>query len=365
MNVARRNKPAKIALLGAYPPPYGGGSIYIQRLMYGLEKKGIECVVYDFSGEQKDVSDNNVVVVRNPKKWLLKYIFTAKENIIHVHVSHWPLRTVMGLMGLIGKKTIIAFHGESLSDSLRKGNWLKRQMIKFALKSSSFVIALNTDIEQLCLSLGVKSDRVKVITSFIPPSIREEEIAEIPQEIWHFIDSHHPIISANAFRIVFYNDQDLYGIDMCIDLCNNLKSAYPQIGFVFCLPDIGDYGYFRKMEQRIIEKGVENSFLFVTQPYQFYPILMKSDVFVRPTNVDGYGVSIAEAIHFKVPAVASDVCPRPKGTISFRSRAINDFTSKVKDVLDNYDLHKKRLDTVNLEGNFEKIVKVYQKLLSE
>jgi len=359
--MARKNKPLTIALLGSYPPPYGGVSIHIQRLKYELEKKGIKCVVYDFLGE-KNVPDDSVVVVRNPKKWLLKYLFTAKEDIIHVHTSDWRLLAVIGLMHLIGKKTIISIHGESLKNSLIKGKWLQKLIIKFALKSSSFVIAVNTSIEQWCLSLGVKSDRVKVIPAFIPPNIKEEEIAEIPQEIWDFIENHSPIISANAFRIRFYNNQDLYGIDMCIDLCANLEQYYPKIGFVFCLPDVGDYEYFKKMKRKIVEKGIENNFLFITEQYQFYPILMKSDVFVRPTNTDGDAISIREALYLKIPVVASDIAPRPEGTILFKNRDINDFTSKVGDILDNYEWYKKKVEAVKLEDNFEKLMGVYQSI---
>jgi len=89
------------------------------------------------------------------------------------------------------------------------------------------------------------------------------------------------------------------------------------------------------MKQRISDKQIEENFLFQTKPCQMYPIIMKSDLFLRPTNTDGDAVSIREALHFKVPAVASDVCPRPEGTILFKCRDIDDLTSKVKEVLDN------------------------------
>ena len=149
---------------------------------------------------------------------------------------------------------------------------------------------------------------------------------------------------------------------MCIDLCANLKQYYPRIRLVFCLPDIGDYEYFNKLKRRIAEKGIENNFLFITEQYQFYPILMKCDVFVRPTNTDGYGISIAEAIFFKVPAVASDVCQRPEGTILFKSRDINDFILKVKDVLDNYERERAKLERVENINSTDKIIKIYRKL---
>lgn len=360
----KRNDKQKIAIIGPYPPPYGGISVHIQRLKAQLERNGYECVVYEMGrqGSNKSLPEENIIRVKSTKRWLLKYFFFAKESVIHFHNPDWRTRVIMGLMGLLGKKTVISIHGESLNDSLKGGSWLRRQIIKFALRHTSFIVTLNRQIEELVLSLGVKPERIAVIPSFIPPTVREEEIAEIPQEVWNFIDSHSPVISANAFKISFYNNQDLYGIDMCIDLCANLKQYYPKIGLVFALPDIGDYEYFNKMKQRIAEKGIENNFLFITNQYQFYPILMKSDVFVRPTNTDGDAVSLREAFYFKIPSVASDAVPRPKGTVLFKSRDINDFTLKVKDVLDNYQEHKKRMEEVEMDDNFEKIMKVYQML---
>jgi glycosyltransferase involved in cell wall biosynthesis len=307
----------KIALIGPYPPPYGGISVHIQRMAAHLEAEGIECVIYDDSGTERN--KKNVICISSLKRWLPKYFFFAKEDIIHYHSPNWILRIIFGLMSFLGKKTIISIHGESLNDSLKSAGWLRTKIIIFALKRASFIIALNPKIKELALSTGVKPENIEVIPSFIPPTVREEDIAEIPQEVWAFMNSHNPVISANAFRISFYNNQDLYGIDMCIDLCANLKLYYPEIGLVFSLPDIGDYEYFNKMKRSIAEKGIETNFLFITKQYQFYPILMKCDVFVRPTNTDGDAVSIREALYFRIPAVASDAVSRPEGTIVFKS----------------------------------------------
>jgi len=349
----------KISLVGVYPPPYGGRSIHIQRLKKRLEEEGVTCTIYDNSGVFK--KENNVIIMKRTSTWLIGQLLHGTENIIHCHNYSPKLLILFSLLSLLkGKRVIFALHSfryspEDLDLWDKFAFWL-------VIRARVYFITVGPEIKEKIVSLGVKPEYVEVIPSFIPPAIREEEIAGIPQEVWYFIDNHSPVISANAFKISFYNDQDLYGIDMCLDLCANLKKDYPQTGFVFCLPDIGDYDYFHKMKQRIAQKGIENNFLFQTEPCQFYPILMKSDVFVRPTNTDGYGVSIAEAIYFKVPAVASDVCPRPEGTILFKSRDIGDFTLKVEDVLDNYEWHKKSLGAVNLKDNFKKIMKVYQSL---
>ncbi len=330
----KRNDKPKIAIIGPYPPPYGGISVHIKRMHRSLLKKNLEHVIY----VDTETKEENIVRVANRKKWLLKYFFSTKENITHFHSIGWRERILVGIMGFLGKKVILTIHGGSLNDQINQGNWVKKRMLTWALKNMSNIIVVNPKIKDLIISLGIKSGNVKVIPSFIPPTVRKGEIAEIPQRVWNFIDTHKPIISANASAIRFYFNQDLYGIDMCINLCAKLRNAYPKIGFVFCLPNIGDYGYFKKMKQRIVEKGAENNFLFQTKPCQFYPILMKSDIFVRPTNSDGYGVSVAEAIYFRVPAVASDVCARPEGTILFKNRDTRDFTLRVEDVLDSSSL---------------------------
>jgi len=261
-----------------------------------------------------------------------------------------------------GAKFILTFH--SFRDDLKHVKPLRRKAMNISLRLASHCIATNLEIKEKLVSLGARPENISVLAAFLPPSIEEREIKRIPQKVWDFIDNHTPIIAVNAFKIVFYQDQDLYGLDLSVELCASLHNDYPKVGLVFCLPEIGDYEYFSKMKQRIAEKGIEDNFLLVTQPYQFYPILMKSHVFIRPTNTDGDATSLREALFFKVPSVASDVCPRPEGTILFKNREINDLTQKVKELLNNYKLCKKELDLVRIEDNSMKLIEVYQELMN-
>lgn len=354
------NKKPNIALIGVYPPPYGGISVHIQRLNEQLGKKGFECIIYD-SGKEKEILQKNVKATKNTKGWILKYFLNAKEDIVHYHGYEPKSLLLFSLFSIIRKKRIIfTFH--SFRYNIKNIGLPHKFIFWMAARANIYFIVVGPQIKEKIISLGIGPESIEVIPSFIPPAVREEDIAEIPKEVWDFMDSHSPVISANAFRISFYNTQDLYGIDMCIDLCANLKQYYPKVGLVFCLPDIGDYEYFKKMKQMIVEKGIGNNFLFITRQYQFYPILMKSDVFVRPTNTDGDAVSLREALYFKVPAVASDAVPRPEETILFKSRDIDDFTIKVKDVLDNYSFHKKRIGDIKFDDNFHKLLEIYEML---
>ena len=354
-----------IAYLGSLPPPIGGISMDLLRLTDKLKIEGYKYTVYDLLSKKKTLPDGTTQKIRNRWWWMLKYFFSAGENLICCHHIDWRLRVAVGLMSLLGKKTLVSIAGQSLNDASEAGGWLRKKIIAFSMRNYTFVIAHNPVIRQLCLSLGVKPERIKVIYGFIPPLAKEAEIAEIPREIWDFINGHTPVIAVNAFKIVFYQGQDLYGLDMCVDLCANLKDSHFDIGLVFCLPNIGDYDYLHKMERRIREKGIENNFLIVTGDYQFYPILLKSQAFLRPTNTDGDATSLREALYFGVPSVASDVFPRPEGTVLFKSRDIDDLTSKVKDVLDSYEQYHEKLAAMKPEDNFTKLLQVYRGLIGD
>lgn len=332
----------------------------MQRLKERFEENGITFTLYNTSRVPK--KEDNIVAIRSAGMWLLGQFLHSRESIIHQHGSEPISLGLLSLLAITRRKAAVVSL-QSFRYDIGHLSLLHRLAFSLAKKARLYFIAVAPHIKQKLTSLGIRAEDIEVVPQFIPPTIREEEIIEIPQEVWRFIDSHTPVISANAFQISFYNNQDLYGIDMCIDLCADLKDNYPRIGFVLCLPDIRDYDYFHKMKQWIKQKGIEKNFLFQTKPCQFYPVLMKSDAFVRPTNTDGDAVSIREALFLKIPSIVSDVVPRPEETILFRNRDITDLTLKVREVLDNYDQYKRRLEGVKLEDNFQKIVKVYDKLL--
>jgi glycosyltransferase involved in cell wall biosynthesis len=357
----RAGKPV-IAFLGVLPPPIGGFSVPLQRLTRRLEEAGLEYVVYDLLNMRAVRRGGAARPIGSRAWWLLRYLFTAKEDLVCCHYIDWRVRVLVGLMGLRGKKALLSVGGQSLQDSLEKG-WLRRKLIAFALRRYSFVIAHNTVIRQLCLSLGVRPERTAVIPNFIPPPVRQEEIEAIPPEVWEFIGSHDPVISANASALTFYHGEDLYGLDLCVELGAGLKPRFPRLGLVFCLPAIGDADYFGEIGRRIAARGLNDGFRFVTGAYPLYPILMQSRVFLRPTNTDGDANSLREALFFKVPSVASDVVPRPEGTIIFKNRDITDLTLKVGGLLDNYAAYQRTLDDLMIEDNSVKLLELYRRLI--
>lgn len=354
--------------MGSIPPPYGGVSIHIQRLKELLQGNGISCVVYDFSNfmygfNLSEKHDTSVLKMKNPVNWIK--LFVSDERITHLHISGISVKNIMSIiiMGLraklMNKKLIVTYH--SFRNDLDHYSWIRLWVIQNVLLLPNHHIAVSQSIADILQLLKVNPCIISTIPAFLPPSINQDEVNAVNTSIHYFIKKHHPIIAANANRITFYRGQDLYGLDMCIDLCACLRGKYDQIGLIFFLSKILDQNYFDKLNERLIEYDIKDNFLFVTEPFQFYPLLLNCDIFVRPTNTDGDAISIREALYFKVPTVASNVVQRPVGTISFNNRDMNDFVKCVENVLENYDMYKDKLNNI-VESNYGlDIIGLYEK----
>jgi glycosyltransferase involved in cell wall biosynthesis len=102
-------------------------------------------------------------------------------------------------------------------------------------------------------------------------------------------------------------------------------------------------------------------YFYEVENTEFYPIVKRSQLFIRPTYIDGYGVSIAEALHCKVPSIASDVCNRPEGTVLFKSRDITDLLSKVLDVIERYSMYKHEVSKIKMRDYASDLIDVYHR----
>jgi glycosyltransferase involved in cell wall biosynthesis len=143
-----------------------------------------------------------------------------------------------------------------------------------------------------------------------------------------FVARSRPLLVANGFRIVFHNGTDLYGLDMCVELVARLKQAHPRVGLLFALAEIGDPDYYARMRQKIDALGITQNFHIMAGQKEIWPLFKRADAMLRPTFTDGYALSVAEAIHFGCPVLASDAADRPPQATLFANRNQQDFQQK-------------------------------------
>lgn len=355
----------RIALVGPYPPPFGGVSIHVKRLHSAFAARGISATVFAQSYAPGD-SAYSVVYTRRGASWYLRRALLRDFDIVHLHTFETDFKHLLasGILASVGARLVVTLH--SFRDEPVTRTRRYRTLVPWALHAFDHIIAVGPEVREAAIKWGADPMQVSVIPSYLPPVPNDEDRAKIPVAIQRFLATRTPLISANAYRLSFFQGQDLYGLDLCVELCKALKAGYPQIGFVFLVGKQEDSAYLDSIVQRIHNYGIEDHFCIASGNTEFWPIIEKSSIMVRPTNTDSYGISVAEAIDLGVPAIASDVCQRPAGTLLFRSRDLFELMARTEEVLENEREHRQRLQQYRNDVNtpIDQIIRVYKALLS-
>lgn len=312
----------KYYLIGPYPPPFGGVSVYEYRLSKLLSKQGHDVKIIDF------------YKYHVPKKilFLLFIIFNPEKAFFYINSIH--ISVMVALILRIFPGTILFFDHSGHEIESMPG--IKRFIFSHFLGIVDECILVGEHLVKYYEVKGFKlPHNTHVQHSFLPPPEEDEHFIwkSYTDETCNFIKNHYPLIVANAFRISFYQGVDLYGIDMCTELVSKLKNKYPNIGLLFALAEVGNIEYFDIINTRIQEFGIRDNFYFLTGQKELWPIFKRAQLMIRPTFIDGFGISISEALYFGCSVVASDVCKRAEGTIIFKNRNIDDLLNKVESVL--------------------------------
>jgi glycosyltransferase involved in cell wall biosynthesis len=320
----RLNTYKKVLIIGIYPPPLGGVSVHVYRLNKLLKNSQ----VFDLSQKQ-DFKGQMYIK-------LFKLIMSSNFDAIHVHAYDVKLIFTLKVLKLFKKFDIIATsHNPRLFETDCK---FKKFFYKLFLKSIDSLVVVGSHILEDYKNRKLQlPNEIIIEPAFLPPpEDKESKILETyPKDLIDFLDNHSHIITANAFQISFHQAIDLYGLDMCIELTARLKKDYPTIGFIFALANEKvNTDYLEKMKKKIKELDIERNFYFLIGQKELWPLLKKANLMIRPTTTDGDALSIREAMYLGCTAIASDVSDRPKGTIMFKSRDINDLYIKTKEVLD-------------------------------
>ena len=329
-NVYKKN----ILILGPYPPPLGGVAVHIKRVVNKLKQQNNIVHIFDTSIKYQ----SKLSTLKN----LIKTIWISKPNIVYYHE---PTELSQKLLIIIFFKYFFRYKITTIDHDCRllyNFGRIKKLLFNFIIKRADNTVVIGDTTDKCYIENNIYLKSYSVESPFLPPSTQEEEsiVQAWPKSIKSFIKTHSPLISANAFAPIIYQNQDLYGFYSCINLVEELKKTHPNIGVIFgiCKVETKEQKYyFEKINNDIKEKNLENNFYFFIDKTEFWPIIKQSDVFVRPTLSDSFGISVQEAVFVGTPAIASDVCDRPDNTILFKTGDIKDFIEKTRKIIDAKD----------------------------
>lgn len=359
---------ADIIQIGAYPPPLGGISVHVKRLTERIKAAGdISCAVYSHSFIQSS-REEKIYRIKNSYIFYCFFYIMHKCKIVHYHNMDWGKRFLLALLKHSGVKLVITFH--SFRDSTENKSFLECFIYRTVYKKADVIIAVSEDIKNKLISTECPESKIVLMPAVIFPFNQDYILNKNEQNI---IDDallgHDYIILANSSNNSHFNGQDLYGIDMSIELIRRLKQDGISTCCIFFISNINDTSYFESLVMEIQKYNLEKDFIFIKSKEELIKYMGylsgSKTIFIRPTNTDGDAISIREALYSKIPAIASDVTARPKGTLLFKTRNMDDLYDVTVNVMDHYIDYKKNLDRLKSPDYAGKMLNIYKKLIGK
>ncbi len=317
------NKKLNVLIAGPLPPPAGGISIHLSRLNH-LLKDDFNIDFIDESTERK-ASFYNIKSL-NLYQYFKRIICT---DLFFIHSGNKLLKKFHILSGkLLRKKIVITLHGYGPRRS-QPFRFIDSIIYNLADK----IILVNSDIEK---KLPLSKNKCIVKHAFLPPAMSTEQ--DLPGYIINRIIKERQqgkiIICANASRLDTHNNQDLYGLDLCVNVIKNMNEKGIHVFLLFTVSSLTNgKERFEEAQEFILKNNLGNSMILINERLSFVKLIDNSDIVLRPTNTDGDALTIREGLYLNKSVLASDVVERPKGTLLFKNRDIADLESKLSDLV--------------------------------
>lgn len=148
--------------------------------------------------------------------------------------------------------------------------------------------------------------------------------------------------------------QRVYNIELAFEFLSNQKDHLHML-FLIGSKAESDQEYLNSLIKRF---SVDDS-VTVLYEKQLIDYLPNCKFLLRTNNEDGYGVSLQEALDLRIPAIASAVCVRPKGTILFKKGDLADLTEKTLNIKKYW-----QEDVIESPLYYEELINIYKSNLA-
>lgn len=346
----------RVVNIGRFPPPVGGVSYFLKRLKPYIDDSKIHGIFYDVSGLNCDEKRELGVICCSYIRCFIDLLF-MKKSIIVFHSNR--LSILLAIQILSTKHKIVIFtHGESILKVKQKG-----KLHEFLLKKIDYFV---TPTEILFSSMKKIYPKYEAKIRHIPFILFPKEIEPIAHnKMLELRSKSEYLVAGYAYDLTFYNNQDLYGVDMMIEVIKRLKVEYIiNVSLILLMPKCTNKQYFNEVLSNIRDNNLDNNILIIDEPLNEASSLFDFvDVYIRPTNTDGDSFAVWESLYVNTPVVASDAAQRPKGCSVFKTRDNEHFYEVLLYTLLNLKDIKKQLEDININGNESGLIDFFESIV--
>ena len=319
--------------MGPVPPPFGGISAHVSRLVPLLARAGLKVGVLNHFGSTDmpfvlaALNRNPINYYRIPKKF--------RARIVNYHYSGWSELVTLALArGSSGARYMVTLHGSAIYRPLRSKVPMVSRITWWALRRFDTIIAVDPNVASF-IQRRVEKPRIEVVPAFLESGNDDPAGYDAPIET--FLDSSRVLVAA-AYGVQFLDDgREVYGLDMVAQaftiLARDRKDLRLAIFIARRQSGPKARRHLARLERRLEHAGLRDRALIVFG-LPLLPALRPNAVFVRPTRAEGDAVSVREAQSAGLPVVASDVVSRPPGVVVFPTDDVAQLCKALRQVLD-------------------------------
>lgn len=350
-------KKKKVLLVGDYPPPYGGIATHIVSLDEGLRNIEIETQVLDI-GSNRKVTRPNCLPTKGYVDYVKKVIFFLRKGyLVHLHTNghntkSWFLVFISSLLGQIFNSSIVTtFHSGILPSYFIKASFFHKFIAYLSCRMCGEIICVSSEIKTAISQLIKNDNKLKVIPAFMGGLADGVRFSTKPAQ---FIRDHSPVISTVAHFL------PEYGIPLVLNAAYDLKKSFGNLGLLI----VGEGDSSEEIEKQIQLLSLDNNVLILKslEHGECLYVIKHSDLFLRPSYIDGDSIAVREAIYLGTPVLASDVVNRPPEVNLFKSGDLNDLEEKTYQMLAEKTKNSMGIRKNVNDNNLPEILNAYQEL---
>lgn len=299
-----------IVVVGPLPPPHGGVSTFVERL--GLAVPSIVRMILDTGvrsvtpkASRFDARvDVRLLPVRPVRRWraLRRHLRDVPPGTtVVVNVSH-PQGVLRHLPAFLAGLPIavVLHHGMPFG---RRGpvGWVLELATRLVLRTGTDIVVCLNEAQARFVreAYGMPETSLRFASSYVPVNLVLEDIGEVRS------GRDRPRVVASGEPRAYHH-------------FDRLVEVWEAFGFgdeadlVICL--YGPEDSALESELAAAAAGTEAvRLLRDLDGWEFLDLLRASDVYVRTSSVDAFGIAVADAVRLGLEVVATDVCVRYPG----------------------------------------------------
>lgn len=297
----------KIAMVGQFPPHFGGVGVHIHTLSKELVRQGHEVYVITYPHKEiKDIDGIHVIGTKglnipgvrglmfkiNAKRALKELIEKEDIDIIHGHYLFPAGAAAVEVGNELGIKTYVTAHGSDMFELYKKQPYM-RAPIKKVLKNADGIFAVSNALRHEIIATGVTGIANKTKLSWNSVDIEKFSNKENDSFKREYKLSDKPIVLFVGNLIKRKN------VDSLLEAKKISNSDY-------YLVIVGDGPLFKKLKKKAEEENIPDV-IFTGSRNDVENIIPSCDVLVLPSFSESFGLVLIEALACGKPVIGSNV----------------------------------------------------------